>query len=141
MTAHGSNKRRRRVTLAARFNDQEAAAVREMAERHGQSVGTMLRKTLLGIPFPVRSVRRPTVDAQLAAKMMAGVATLTGAVNKVGSNINQIAKEDNMGRDLRLNSLIAEWHEFKELFDRDQMEIRRCCMQALGFEPDRKIED
>jgi hypothetical protein len=141
MTDHGSNKRQRRKVLSARFNDNEAAAVKALADKRGQSVGTLLRSTLLGIPAPARSVRKPGVEMRAVSQMLAAAASLTGAVNRIGTNINQIAKEDNMGRDLRLNSLIEEWREFKEMFDRDQNEYRTVLMRAAGLEPNRKITD
>ena len=141
MSDHGSNKRQRRVTLAGRFNEAEAATVRAMAEKRGLSVSSLFRTTMLGLPAPARSVRKPLAETQAVARMLAEIARLTGAVNKVGSNINQIAKETNMGRDPRLNSLLTEWQEFKEMFDRDQNEIRGGCMRALGLEPNRKIDD
>ena len=46
----GTEKRQRNCVLKARFNNQEAAAVRELADRAGQSVGSLLRQTLLNIP-------------------------------------------------------------------------------------------
>ncbi len=141
MSEHGSNKRQRRKVLSARFNDNEAAAVKSIAEKRGQTVGTLLRATLLGIPAPARAVRKPGVEMQAVTKMLAANASLTGAVNRIGTNINQITKEDNMGRDLRLNSLIQEWREFKEMFDRDQNEYRTILMRAAGLEPNRKIKD
>jgi Bacterial mobilisation protein (MobC) len=124
VSAHGSNKRHRSRVLSARFNEREVAAVREMAERHGQSVGTLLRKTLLGIPAPARSVRRPSVDTQLVVKLLA-------ELGKIGSNVNQIAKHLNAGRPGdTVENLIAEAM-------RDLLEMRHGCMQALGYEPDR----
>lgn len=128
MSDHGSNKRQRRITLAGRFNDQEAAAVRAMADKRGQSISTLLRTTLLGIPPPLRSVRRPNVDTQAVAKLLA-------ELGKIGSNVNQIAKHLNAGRPGdTMENMLAETL-------RDLLEMRGGCMRALGLEPNRKIED
>ncbi len=62
---------------------------------------------------------------------------LTGAVNKIGSNFNQFAREVNRGREPRVDSFVAEWEEFKTMFDRDMAELRIVCLQALGKEPQR----
>jgi hypothetical protein len=125
MTAHGSNKRKRTRVLSARFNDQEVAAVRDMAARRGQSVGTLLRTTLLGISPPPRSVHRPAVETQAVVKLLA-------ELGKIGSNVNQIAKHLNAGRpgDTMEASI--------ELALRDLMELRHACMRALGYEPHQK---
>ena len=128
MSDHGSEKRQRRVTLAGRFNEKEAAAVRSMADKRGQSVGTLLRTTLLGIPPPLRSVRRPTLETQLAAKLLA-------ELGKIGSNVNQYTKRKNMGREG--DSLDAAM----EAAMQDLLEMRTMLMRVLGLEPNRKIKD
>lgn len=128
MTDHGSNRRQRRRVLSARFNEAEAAAVKAMADKRGQSVGTLLRTTLLGIPPPPRSVRRPTLETQLAAKLLA-------ELGKIGSNVNQYTKRKNMGRDG--DSLDAAM----EAAMLDLLEMRTMLMRALGLEPNRKIKD
>ena len=62
---------------------------------------------------------------------------MAGAVNKVGSNFNQFAREVNRGREPRVDSFVAEWDEFKAMFDRDMAELRIVCLEALGKEPRR----
>ena len=126
MSRSGSNNRKLNRILAARFSDHEVQAIRRMAERHGQSVATLLRTTLLNIPAPARSVRRPTVEVQAVARLL-------GELGKIGSNINQIAKEVNIGRRLREDSL--------EMALRDLGELRLACLQALGKEPRRGPKD
>jgi len=122
MSRSGSEKRQRGLRLTVRFSQQEAAAIRQIAERNGQSVGALLRATLLKIPPPARSVRKPTVEVQAVARLL-------GELGKIGSNINQIAKEVNIGRRLREDSL--------EMALRDLAELRLACLQALGREPHR----
>ena len=141
MTDHGSNKRQRRKVIIRSLQRQRSGGRKALADKRGQSVGTLLRSTLLGIPAPARSVRKPGVEMRAVSQMLAAAASLTGAVNRIGTNINQIAKEDNMGRDLRLNSLIQEWREFKEMFDRGKSDSATILMRAAGLEPNRRIED
>jgi hypothetical protein len=128
MTDHGSNKRQRRNVLSARFNDQEKAAVKSIAEKRGQSIGTLLRATLLGIPAPARSVRKPGLETQLASKILA-------ELGKIGGNVNQYTKRKNMGREA--DSLDAAM----EAAMQDILEMRTMLMRALGLEPNRKIKD
>lgn len=117
----GTEKRRRNHKLTARFNEQEAAAIRLMADKTGLSVAALIRNGLLNTP-PPRAARRPTVNHK-------AVAQLLGQLGKIGSNLNQIAKHANAGN-LQSNSL--------ELALRDLLELRTACLQALGQEPERR---
>jgi Bacterial mobilisation protein (MobC) len=63
---------------------------------------------------------------------------MRGEWNKIGSNINQIAKEVNMARTPRLGSFESEWHELTDRVERDFSEFRTLLMQALGEERGRK---
>jgi hypothetical protein len=36
-----------------------------------------------------------------------------------------------------VDSFVAEWDEFKTMFDRDMAELRIVCLEALGKEPRR----
>ena len=142
MTDHGSNRRQRRRVLSARFNDQEAAAVRSMAEKRGQSVGTLLRSTLLGIPVPPRSVRRPNVDTQAVAKVLTMAAQIHAEAGKEGSNLNQLTHVLNAGRPPeRVMNLLEVCLQNVQDIQGDMKEIRTACLRALGQEPNRKIED
>lgn len=116
----GSEKRQRSTMLTVRLTPQEAAIVRQKAQTHGQSVGALLRASLLHVRLhPSR------IDQQAVARIL-------GELGKIGSNINQIAKEVNMGRRLREDSF--------ELALRDLSELRLACLQALGKEPRRGSE-
>jgi hypothetical protein len=120
----GSNKRKRTKFVIARLNDQEHAAITELADKRGMSPGALMRQTLLNVP-PGPSVRRPTVEVKLLAKVLA-------ELGKIGSNINQIAYHLNAGRpgDVMEGSIEAAMH--------DLMEWRTAIMQALGYERNRK---
>jgi|SRR5579883_684979 len=84
-----------------------------------------------------RGTQKRNDEIQSVTKVLWQLGNLVGAVNKIGSNFNQFAKEVNMGRPPRLNSFQLEWLEFREMFDRDMAELRHCCLQALGQEPHR----
>lgn len=123
--ASGTERRKRNRRLTARFNDQEADAIEAMADRTGQTVGSLLRQTLLNVPPPRRSLRRPQVEVQAVARLL-------GELGKIGSNINQLAKYSNMGR----------WQEGSiQSALRDLAELRLACLQALGHEPTRRTPD
>ena len=124
MTRRGSEKRQRTRTLSVRFNEQEAETVRKLADRAGLSTGALVRHALFNTP-PPRAARRPTVNHK-------AVAQLLGQLGKIGTNINQLAKQANAGR-YQENTI--------ELALRDLMELRTACLQALGREPDSPPDD
>ena len=118
----GSEKRQRTTIVTMRINPQEAAAIRRIAERRGESVSALMRSALL------HSRLRPS---RIEVK---AVARLLGQLGKIGSNINQIAYHLNAGRpgDRVEGSLEAAL--------RDLSELRLVCLQALGKEP-RRTQD
>ncbi|MCA9466837.1 MAG: plasmid mobilization relaxosome protein MobC [Nitrospira sp.] len=124
MARRGSEKRQRTKMLSVRFNEQEADALRSLADRAGLSVSSLMRRALLNTP-PPRAARRPTVNHK-------AVAQLLGQLGKIGTNINQLAKQANAGR-FQANSI--------ELAMQDLMELRTACLQALGREPDSPPDD
>jgi hypothetical protein len=128
----GSEKRQRTSIVTMRINPEEAATIRRIAQRRGESVSSIMRNALL------RSrTRASRLDLEGVAKVRTALGALTGAVNKIGSNFNQFAREVNRGREPRVDSFVAEWDEFKAMFDRDMAELRIVCLEALGKEPRR----
>jgi hypothetical protein len=128
----GSEKRQRTSIVTMRINPEEAATIRRIAQRRGESVSSIMRNALL------RSrTRASRLDLEGVAKVRTALGALTGAVNKIGSNFNQFAREVNRGREPRVDSFVAEWDEFKTMFDRDMAELRIVCLEALGKEPRR----
>ena len=85
--ASGTERRKRNRRLTARFNDQEADAIEAMADRTGQTVGSLLRQTLLNVPPPRRSLRRPQVEVQAVARLL-------GELGKIGSNIQPVINDN-----------------------------------------------
>jgi mobilization protein NikA len=80
----GSNKRQRNTgAVLVRLLPDERAAVEEKAREVGLSLASFLRACGLGTPGP-RAKRSAPVNAEALARA-------TAALNKVGSNLNQIA--------------------------------------------------
>jgi hypothetical protein len=128
MAGSGSNRRKRHYTLSARFDESEAKRVRSNAAKAGVAVAALIRQAVLDLP-PPRAARRPTVDHQAVARLL-------GELGKIGSNLNQIAKHANAGRDITDGTVASI-----ELALRDLMELRLICLQALGREPYRDQTD
>lgn len=86
----GSNKRQRNTgAVLVRLLPDERAAVEEKAREVGLSLASFLRACGLGTPGP-RAKRSAPVNAEALARA-------TAALNKVGSNLNQIAHGLNAG--------------------------------------------
>jgi hypothetical protein len=67
----------------------EFLCIAERAQNAGLSRGAFLRACALGAPGP-RACRRPSIDIEALARA-------TAALNKVGGNLNTIARILNMG--------------------------------------------
>lgn len=88
----GSEKRIRDGQLTIRLSETERAAIDAAAERAGVTPGSYARQVLLGGPQP-RQVRRPPAGR-------AELARLLGELGKVGSNLNQLARAANSGKEV-----------------------------------------
>jgi hypothetical protein len=82
-------KRRRNRKTDTRWNDDEYSALNEKAHETGLSLNAYIRAAVLGTPGP-RARRTPPVNAEALGRA-------TAALNKVGSNLNQIAHGLNAG--------------------------------------------
>jgi hypothetical protein len=85
----GSRKRQRRHTVQIVLSDDELAEVKHKAQACGLSWSSYGRASMLGTPGP-RARRSPTVEAEALGRA-------TAALNKVGSNLNQVAHVLNAG--------------------------------------------
>lgn len=139
---HGSEKRQREVVLTARFAADEARTVRQLAADRGESIGTMLRTTLLGI-HPPRRRRRPRPDDHALSQLLGELARVRAELGKSGSNLNQIAHYLNADRSLQSVAAMLEaaLHEHDEAM-RTLLELRGAALQAMGLggqsDPDRE---
>lgn len=99
----GSEKRQRGAPVSVRLSDEERAEVKRRATAAGLSVGSYLR--LAGLDAAgIRARRAPTVNAELLAQAVA-------ALNKVGSNLNQIAHILNAGKAAGATEAVMTLHE------------------------------
>jgi hypothetical protein len=86
----GSNKRQRdKGAVLVRLLPEERVAVEARAREVGLSNASFLRACGLGTPGP-RAKRKPPVNAEALGRAVA-------ALNKVGSNLNQVAHVLNSG--------------------------------------------
>ncbi len=115
--ANGSDTRQRQTTLSARFNEQEAEAIRLMADRAGIPVASLLRSAALNLPVP-QAVRRPTVNQQMAARLL-------GELGRVAQALRTALAAGNVDP--------ADPHIASAL--RDLAEMRTVCFQAMGRQP------
>jgi hypothetical protein len=88
---HGSQRRRRQKGVRAAVTPDEYAAIEDRARKAGLSTAAYLRACALGDKGP-RAQRRPPVELQQFGKAIA-------ELNKIGSNVNQIAHGVNLGKD------------------------------------------
>ena len=87
--AHGSQKRQRLKSVRAAVTPAEYSVIQERAQNAGLSTGAYLRLLALGHSGP-RAKRAPPVNRELLGEALA-------SLNRVGNNLNQIAKQLNSG--------------------------------------------
>ena len=85
----GSERRQRVHKVDTRWDRLEHAFLAAAASSVGLSKGAYIRALVLGCPGP-RSRRSPSIDIEALARA-------TAALNKAGSNLNQIARILNSG--------------------------------------------
>lgn len=95
----GSQKRQRRFRIVIACTETEDAAIVARADEAGMSVASFARACMLGIPGP-RAQRKPHVNALELAKA-------TGALNRIGNNLNQVAYWCNANRSVALGDCLA----------------------------------
>lgn len=117
MGRSGSEKRQREITLKARFNDEEAALIREQAERAGVSVASLIRFAVLD-QTPLRASRRPTVNHEMAARLLA-------QLGQCATALPQATEADNGAVHAALT----------EAAQRDLADMRAALFEALGRQP------
>jgi hypothetical protein len=90
----GSQKRQRNRNISVPVDHAEFLAIDGKARRSGLSRASFLRACALDTPGP-RARRSPSIEIE-------GLARATAALNKVGSNLNQIARRLNAGGSVSL---------------------------------------
>ena len=89
----GTERRKKTVSVTSRYDAEEFAELEAAASRAGLTRASYQRVQSLSKP-KTRSTRRPPVERELLARALA-------QLGKIGSNLNQIARATNMGKDER----------------------------------------
>ena len=103
--------------LSVRLPPDERAELESRADRAGLSVSGYFRTVAFDTP---RHARRPSVNEQELARLL-------GAIGRIGSNVNQLARTANSG----------SWPDSRALSDAcaDIRWIRDTLIRALGMTP------
>lgn len=115
----GSEKRKRNDVLRIRMTSDEFAEVAKRAETVLLTPASYARMELLDSP-PPKAARRPSVEAETVARVLA-------QLGKIGSNLNQIAHRMNAGQTVT--------HETIARAMTDVSVMRDACMTALNRKP------
>lgn len=111
----GSETRQRTIIVPIRFTLEERTVLNEAASRAGLTVSSYARARIMGSAL-ARSVKRPSIDRELAARLI-------GQLGKIGSNLNQIARTANKNN--------ASAREFEDAL-REAAEFRSAIRAFLG---------
>jgi hypothetical protein len=95
----GSENREREKVAMIRLTEAELDQAKEAASRAGLTLSSYGRAQMLSA-LPVRSVRRPPIEKELLARVL-------GQLGKAGSNLNQVARSANIGKDDREDARAA----------------------------------
>jgi hypothetical protein len=85
----GSETRQRQHRITFRLNEAEYVQLAADIDRSGMTMGTYIRSRLIAAPT-TGARRRPSVEVLALTRVLAGL-------NRVGGNINQIAKHIHFG--------------------------------------------
>ena len=110
----GSETRKRQKAFSVRFNEQEAEAIKKMADRAGVSVASLIRHSLLNMPL-TRATRHPT----------AGQIEIAHLIGQLGQLCDSI-------EDLKL---ITDDRLELDALSRDVSDVCIAAKQALGRKP------
>ena len=120
-TRRKSDKRQRTETLFARVTPEEKSAFVARADRAGMASAAFMRALALGDAGPRARRRRPIEHLALVQAL--------AALNRVGNNLNQIARNTNRGMDIDVPQLRDALHQYHQVI--------AAIYEALGMEPAR----
>ncbi len=115
----GTETRQRHRVLSIRLSPEEKTLLSQNAARAGLPLGSYVRSIVLGAK-PPRQVRRPPVEFRAVAEML-------GHVGKIGSNVNQIARQLNSDQEPERNAITEAALAVTEM--------REVLLRAMGREP------
>jgi hypothetical protein len=118
----GSEKRRRAHLISIRLDEDERAELARRADATGITIAAYVRERSLDTP-PPRMRPRPTLEIRELAR-------LTGAIGKIGANLNQIAKWANADK-----AISAERAALVEKFRTEMRALMAEVRKAMGREP------
>ena len=129
-----SETRRRQKLTAIRMTDDEHARALHLAAEKGLSVAAYFRLRALG-EIGERAQRQPRPGRQALAAITAQLQRLSAEHNKIGSNLNQLARSANTEgfeavESADLKAALAEYD--KAVAELGAM--RALIMQALGYD-------
>lgn len=113
-----SENRQKQARIIFRVTPEERATLQQAAGGSGLSVGSYIRVSLLKTAVQTRSRRRPLAD-------VAALSMLYGQLNKIGGNINQIARAANSGESPERAALEAMRAEL--------VDVLRAIRGAMGY--------
>lgn len=116
-----SETRQRTETLFARVTPEEKAAILARADRAGMPSAAFIRAAVLGDAGPRARRRRPVEHTTLVQ--------LLAAINRVGNNLNQLARNSNLGLDIDVPELRDALQQYRAVID--------AIYDSLGMEPAR----
>jgi len=102
------------VKITVRFSPEEAEQVKQIAEAKGITVSDLVRRSVLKIPIPER------ISPEKLVRRNEAIRQLAYEVNKVGVNLNQIAKYCHMHREVDafvLEKIVSIEAKLKELLE------------------------
>jgi Bacterial mobilisation protein (MobC) len=102
----GSERRKKTHLVTSRYDEAEFAELEEAASRAGITLASYQRVQSISKP-KTRSTRRAPIERELLAKVL-------GQLGKIGSNLNQIAHQAHLGRDVQAE-VSAELPALREL--------------------------
>jgi len=112
----------RSVKKTVRFTPEEAERIKQIAEAKGLTVSELIRRSVLGLPIPERmSPKRLAKRNEIFRKYLT-------EVNRIGVNINQIARYCNKYREvdtLVLERLVEIERELGELLEELYFEMTK----------------
>lgn len=114
MAGSGSENRKRQHIFKARLNDQEAALVREQADRAGVSIAALIRYALLD-QTPPRASRQPPENRKEISRLIGTLGALTQALKDAADAAEQAQLSDQI-----------------EATHRDISDMCFACFEALG---------
>lgn len=113
---------RRRVNI--RLNEKEFTELEERAERAGVSISGYVKAAALGAPMPRRTTRPISVDRTAVLKLLA-------ELGRIGSNVNQTAKANNVLARAVSSAPPADVAEVKRAIDQGSRSLEQINAELL----------